>query len=63
MNTDMKDTTQLANTINIALAELNLKGCDRQITKAMTIVTEAFSRYNEGRLATTAELVAKANCR
>lgn len=61
MNLDAKNAAKLANTINAALAELDLKGCDRQITKAMTVVTEAFVRYQEGRLVTADELISKAN--
>ena len=61
MNTDMKDAAELGDTINAALAELDLKGDDQRITKAMAIVTEAFSRYAKGRAVTVAELIAKAN--
>jgi len=61
VNADRQAIAKLANTINAALAELDLKGNDAQVTKAMTIVTEAFSRYEEGRPATVDELVAKAD--
>ncbi len=60
MNTNLKDTAKLINTINAALAALDLKGSDQQITRAMTIVTEAFLLYKEGRFPTTTELISKA---
>lgn len=61
MNADRQDAAKLAATINAALAELDLKGDDAQVTKAMTIVTEAFFRYAEGRAATVDALIAKAD--
>lgn len=61
MNADRQDTAELAATINAALAELDLKGRDAQITKAMTIVTEAFFHYEKGRAATVDALIAKAD--
>lgn len=61
MNTGMKDAAELGGTINAALAELDLKGGDQRITKAMAIVAEAFSRYAKGRAVTAAELIAKAD--
>jgi len=61
MNTVRQNTAALAATINAALAELDLKGEDERVTKAMTIVAEAFSRYEGGRPATVDELVAEAD--
>lgn len=61
MNTGIKDAAELGGTINAALAELDLKGGDQRITKAMAMVTEAFSRYAKGRAVTVAELIAKAD--
>lgn len=61
MNTVRQNTAALAATINAALAELDLKGEDARVTKAMTIVAEAFSRYADGRPATVDELVAEAD--
>lgn len=61
MNADRQDIAKLAATINAALAELDLKGNDAQVTKAMTIVTEAFFRYEKGQVATVDELIAKAD--
>jgi len=61
MNADMKDAAKLAGTINAALAELDLKGDDERITKAMAIVAEAFFRYEKGHAMTVDALIAKAN--
>jgi len=61
MNTVRQNTAALAATINAALAELDLKGEDERVTKAMTIVAEAFSRYADGCPATVDELVAEAD--
>lgn len=61
MNANLKNTAELIDTINAALAELDLRGRDKQITRAMTIVTEAFSLYASGNSVTTYALISKAN--
>lgn len=52
--------SKLYQTINCALSELDLRGEDEQVTRAMAIVTEAFLLHEAGREITVAALVEKA---
>ena len=61
MNYDMKNSTELFNAIYQALSDLDPKGYDKQITRSMAIVYEAFSLYAKGDAITSHGLVQKAN--
>lgn len=61
MNYDMKDSTELFNVIYQALSDLDPKGYDKQITRSMAIVYEAFSLYAKRDTITSHGLVQKAN--
>jgi len=60
MNTEPQKHFELCQTINAALAELDLRGRDPQITKAMAMVHEAFVLHADGRRVTVAKLILKA---
>ncbi|WP_424947654.1 hypothetical protein [Candidatus Spongiihabitans sp.] len=61
MNADTKNTAKLFTSITAALAELDLRGEDQQVTRAMAIVTEAFLLQSNGRRVMPDALLAKAN--
>lgn len=61
MNAGNCDTTELGNAITAALTQLDLRGEDPQVTRAMAIVTEAFLIHSKGRRVTPEALLAKSN--
>ena len=60
MKTERQKTFELGQTIHSTLAELDLRGTDEQVTKAMTIVNEGFSLHMKGQPVTAEKLLAKA---
>ena len=60
MKTERQKTFELGQTIHSTLAELDLRGTDEQVTKAMVVVHEAFSRHMQGLPVTAEKLLAKA---
>ena len=61
MKTSNCDTVKLGNAITAALTQLDLRGEDPQVTRAMAIVTEAFLIHSKGRRVTPEALLAKSN--
>ncbi|MGR3914800.1 MAG: hypothetical protein OD918_09880 [Gammaproteobacteria bacterium] len=60
MKTEPQKNFGLCQLINSALAELDLRGRDAQVTRAMAIVTEAFRLHANGRPVDVAKLLSTA---